>query len=575
LDEFALIYNFYYERGRVMFIGKKHIKRSVTLFSCAAILAVSVITPLRNISAAGYDYSLALKNAIGFYDANKCGRDVAVNNVFDWRSACHTKDGYDVGVDLTGGYHDAGDHVKFGLPQGYTASVLGWALYEYEKVFEATGTKTKMLEQLKYFTDYFLKSHPDANTFYYQVGDGTEDHNYWGPPELQSEDRPTVCVANASNPASDVLGETAAALALMYLNYKSIDSAYAEKCLKAAKELYVMGTTNKGPGDGQHFYRSTSIYDDLAWGAVWLYTATGDSSYIKDAKEFIVVKNESGDDPFQKRWTMCWDDMYVPALVRLADITGEQIYKNGVEYNLNYWMNGIQTTPGGLKYLDYWGVLRYAAAASMVAGIYYKQNPNNGYLDLLKSQIDYILGDNPEKMSYVVGMGNKWTQHPHHRAAQGAMGYADNANTAPAKYVLLGALIGGPGADDVFKESVYEYQYTEVAIDYNAGFVGALAAVVKHYGNLNIPDVTKTPIPTPIPTPTGEVYPVGDVNHDKSFDSIDFAILRTKLLGKKVPENYYHEKEADVNADGIVDSLDFGLMRKKLVGKISKFPAEQ
>lgn len=557
-----------------MFTRKGNIKKAVALFSCAALLSAAIITPLRNISAAGYDYSLALKNAIGFYDANKCGRDVAVSNVFDWRSACHTKDGQDVGLDLTGGFHDAGDHVKFGLPQAYTASVLGWALYEFDEVFEATGNKAKILEQLKYFTDYFLKSHPDANTFYYQIGDGTEDHNYWGPPELQSEDRPTVCVANENNPASDVLGETAAALAIMYLNYKDIDSTYANKCLQAAKELYIMGTSNRGEGDGQHFYRSTSIYDDLAWGAVWLNIATGESSYINDAKEFIVIRNESGDDPFAKRWTMCWDDMYVPALVKLAEVTGEQIYKNGVENNLNYWMNEIETTPGGLKYLNYWGVLRYAAAASMVAGIYYKQNPNQGYLDLLKSQIDYILGDNPEKMSYVVGMGNKWTQHPHHRAAQGALGYADNANTAPAKYLLLGALIGGPDVNDIFIENVHEYQYTEVAIDYNAGFVGALAAVVKHYGDLDIPDVTQTPTQEPTPTPTGNSYIVGDVNHDNSFNSIDFALLRSKLLGIKLPENSFYDNEADVNGDGNVNAIDFAIMRQRLLGIISKFPTE-
>jgi len=562
--------------------SKRKIRKAVALFSCVAMLCVAFVSPVMEVSAAGYDYSLALKNSIGFYDANKCGNDVEKNNVFSWRSACHTTDGSDVDLDLTGGYHDAGDHVKFGLPQGYTASVLGWALYEFDEVFEASGNKTKMLEQLKYFTDYFLKCHPDANTFYYQLGDGTEDHNYWGAPELQTEDRPTVCVANESEPASDVLGETTAALAIMYLNYKDIDSTYADKCLKAAKELYSMGTSNKGVGDGQHFYRSSSIYDDLSWGAVWLNIVTGESSYIEDAKEFITIKNENGDDPFAHRWTMCWDDMYIPALLKLAEVTGEEKYKSAVEYNLNYWMNTIETTPAGLKYLNYWGVLRYASAASMVAGIYYKQNPDQGYLELLKSQMDYILGDNPENMSYVVGMGNKWSQHPHHRAAQGGQGYADNANTTPAKYVLLGALIGGPDNKDNFADSVHQYQYTEVAIDYNAGFVGALAAVTKHYGNINSPDVTKTPNVKPTPTPTQDSFVVGDVNCDGSFNSLDFAVLRSCLLGLIPISNsnsYYYKGDirysaGDVDSNGTINAIDFALMRQRLLGKISKFPAE-
>jgi len=29
-------------------------------------------------------------------------------------------------VDVHGGFHDAGDHVRFGLPQSYTAGTLGW-----------------------------------------------------------------------------------------------------------------------------------------------------------------------------------------------------------------------------------------------------------------------------------------------------------------------------------------------------------------------------------------------------------------------------------------------------------------
>jgi len=73
-------------------------------------------------AAASHDYATALKYSILFYDANKCGPDAAVDNVFSWRGPCHTTDGSEIGLDLTGGYHDAGDHVKFGLPQAYAAA---------------------------------------------------------------------------------------------------------------------------------------------------------------------------------------------------------------------------------------------------------------------------------------------------------------------------------------------------------------------------------------------------------------------------------------------------------------------
>jgi len=43
-------------------------------------------------------------------------------------------------VNLSGGFHDAGDHVKFGLPQSYAASVLGWGMQEFPQAYQATGT---------------------------------------------------------------------------------------------------------------------------------------------------------------------------------------------------------------------------------------------------------------------------------------------------------------------------------------------------------------------------------------------------------------------------------------------------
>ena len=327
---------------------KRLAKRFGVVLLSGALLTSSLIPTGSTFAATTNDYSTALKDSIIFYDANKCGKDVANNNFFEWRDACHVNDGEDVGLDLSGGYHDAGDHVKFGLPQGYAAAVLGWSLYEFKDSFDATGNTTKMYEQLKYFTDYFLKSHPDANTFYYQVGEGNDDHTYWGAPEVQPNARPALYKADASHPASDILGETSAALALMYLNYKSVDADYANSCLKAAKELYALGKANQGVGQGQSFYMATSFGDDLAWAATWLYTATKDDTYIADAEKFIVLGNTMNEDKLKDKWTMCWDDMYVPAALRLSQLTGKQIYKDAVQFNFNYWKNELATTPGGL-----------------------------------------------------------------------------------------------------------------------------------------------------------------------------------------------------------------------------------
>jgi hypothetical protein len=511
------------------------------------LLMVSILTsffvPSMSFGAAGsFDYSTAFRDSILFFDANKCGKDAGVDNYFsDWRGACHIEDGKDVKVDLTGGFHDAGDHVKFGLPQGYAAAILGWSLYEFRDVFDSTGNTKKMLSTLKYFTDYFLKSHPNANTFYYQLGEGEEDHKYWDAPEKQTYNRPTYYVADASHPASDVLGMTSAALTIMYLNYSGTDSAYADKCLKAAKELYVMGTSNPGYGSGQSFYMPNSFYDDLAYAAVWLYQVTKDEKYLQDSESYIKNRNKKQEDPLQHKWTICWDDMYLAVFAKLSELTGNKTYKDAIEYNLNYWKTGIKTSPGGMKYLDNWGALRYSAAASLLAMIYYKQSKDESLKTLAKSQIDYILGNNPANMSYVIGFGSKYPTHPHHRAANGYT-YAGGENSNPAKHLLTGALVGGPDMTDKYIDDVNQFQYTEVAIDYNAGFVGALAAVTKYFGGVII-STSPSSTPTVKPTPVGGYrlsgYIAPDMSNIVSKSGFDVQVAGTQLSAQTDNTGYF------------------------------------
>jgi hypothetical protein len=460
---------------------KKIISSIVSFFIIMTLLTVIFLKSSSTIFGAS-DYGQALAYSIQFYDANKCGTDAGEDQSFDWRSACHTDDGSDVGLDLTGGYHDAGDHVKFGLPQGYTASVLGWSLYEFGD--QMGSAKSKLISTLEYFTEYFKKCHLDSNTFYYQIGDGNIDHAYWGPPEEQTDERSTLYFADSSNPASDILGETSAALALMYLNTGD------ESSLQVAKELYEMGKANEGVGQGQSFYQSSGYADEMAWGACWLAEATGDSSYIEDAEYYVNIPNQYGDNMYEHKWAMCWDDMYLPVFFKLYELTSDETYANALDYNLNYWMNDLTTSPSGMKYLTNWGVLRYNSAQSFLALMRYEQTGNEDLKSFAQTQIDYILGDNPDNMSYMVGYGDNYPLCPHHRAANGYT-YANGDNALPAKHILYGGLVGGPDQNDTYIDDVNQVQYTEVAIDYNAGLVGALAGIIK-YEDGSVPDIPTT-----------------------------------------------------------------------------------
>ena len=149
-------------------------------------------------AAYNVNYAKALQYSLYLYDANMCGSEVGETSQFSWRDDCHT---YDSSVstpygtmDLSGGFHDAGDHVKFGLPAAYSATMLGWGYYEFKDAYTRTGQASHLQTITDYFCDYFKRctvmNGSSVQAFCYQVGDGDTDHAIWESPENQTIARP-------------------------------------------------------------------------------------------------------------------------------------------------------------------------------------------------------------------------------------------------------------------------------------------------------------------------------------------------------------------------------------------------
>lgn len=108
-------------------------------------------------------------------------------------------------------------------------------------------------------------------------------------------------------------------------------------------------------------------------------------------------------------------------------------------------------------------------------------------IKLAKKQVDYILGDNPAKMSYMVGFGQKYPQRVHHRGSslpsihdhpghidcKNGFDYFHSSSSNPNP--LVGAVVGGPDNNDNFSDDRSNYEQSEPATYINAPFVGALA----------------------------------------------------------------------------------------------------
>ena len=194
--------------------------------------------------ADNYGFSEAIDKSLLFYEAQRSG-PLPNNMRIDWRKDSALNDGSDVGLDLTGGYYDAGDHVKFGFPMAGSMTLLAWGGISYPDGYQKAGMLGYLRDAVKWGTDWLIKCHPSKDVFYGQVGNGDADHAWWGRPEDMPMARPSYKI-DAQNPGSDLAAESAAALASAALLFKDTDSGYASTLTQHAKELFDLADQHRG-----------------------------------------------------------------------------------------------------------------------------------------------------------------------------------------------------------------------------------------------------------------------------------------------------------------------------------------
>jgi endoglucanase len=469
-----------------------------------------------------YNYTEALQKSLYFYDAQRSG-DLPDNYRVEWRGDSALKDGSDVGKDLAGGWYDAGDRIKFSRTIAYTVSMLSWGYLKTPDVYQASGQQPYLLDSVKWATDYLIKAFTNTNAgsyeFYTQVGSmgsgPRDDHNNWVAAEVidQVTDRPSYKI-NTATPDSSIAGTTAAAFAAASVMFRQTgNAAYADLLLDRAEKMFDFADRYRGinqqlkpngtldsPSVGVNTstpYTDITYYDELLWGSTWVHRAklAQNNGY---GNQYLTRAEAIYNDPnagiirgnFVEPQSWQWVDK--GAKVILAELTGKAVYKTEVQNYLDYWTIGynnrqIQSSPGGLAWQSQWGSLRFATTQSFIALAYSDQITDPGlkqrYLDFARAQVNYALGDNPYNRSYVLGFGSNPMQSVHHSTAFGRADGWDSFNSATKpRHILYGGLLGGPDVQDKFTEDVTNYVTNEVALDYNAGYTGAIARLAKLYG---------------------------------------------------------------------------------------------
>eukprot|EP00897_Mesotaenium_endlicherianum_P009450 jgi/Mesen1/8533/ME000482S07991 len=407
-------------------------------------------------AATSLDYRDALNKAILFYEGQRSGKLDSSTLRARWRNDSGLTDGQqqDPQVDLTGGYYDAGDNIKFGFPMAVTITNLAWSTIETKQELQKQGQLAYARDAIKWGADWIIKAHTAPFELWGQVGDPGSDHGCWMRPEsMEGKTKRTAWRITQSSGGTELAGESAAALAATAIVFAD-DSAYARTCLDHAKQLFVFANTVR---KNYHttitaaagFYTSFSGYmDELVWAAAWLYRATHDPYYLDFGVSSDAAKMASEKSVTENSW----DDKFAGSQIMWArvllkkdyDTTNATITTFLQKYKLRAddftcanlpnnpkHSDAVKITPGGHIWIRQWLNNQYVTNAAFLIqtyGDYLRESSLdvlcgsatlsvNATSDFAKFQMDYILGQNPLNVSFMVGFGNKWPRKIHHRGA--------------------------------------------------------------------------------------------------------------------------------------------------------------
>ena len=373
------------------------------------------------------------EDLIGFMRQQRCGYNPFLDMV------CHQRDGRSMYgpmpdstfIDVSGGWHDAGDQLKYLITSSNATARM---LKAYEMEPDKFGDKVNdlgqpgangipdVLDEAKWGLDWMHKMHAAPDQLFHQVADD-RDHlgmkwpdkdssDYgWGPNSYRvayfATGTPQGLREHKSKATgiANLAGRSAAAMAIAARIWRDEldDPLFAEKCEKAAIELYAMGKAQEGFQQGNSYsspyrYNEDTWADDMEWGAAELYTNTKDETYLEDGKRYAKLAG-----------TVSWMDKedaehyrYYP----FVNVGHYALYQHADEETkkelAQYYREGIeQTVARGRKNAFSIGVpfiwcsnnLSVALITQII--LYEEMTGDLQFHDFMLAQRDWLLGRNP------------------------------------------------------------------------------------------------------------------------------------------------------------------------------------
>ncbi len=359
-------------------------------------------------------YKPEISKALDFFKAQRCG-----NTSPSFHKSCHLSDatilvsGPDEGqaLNLTGGWHDAGDYTKFLNTTAYSAYLM---MLSYEIQPEAFNDKDvngtpDILDEARIGLDWCMKAHYSPNQLVIQVQNKNDQTVGWRMPE---DDPLAGKRPGYDKPSKAHCGIAAAALALGgYIFKKRGDIEYGERCLQHATQLYELAGRNipiSSCGPDSVYYDKTT-WDNLALAAIELYRTTGDVKYLNDAKSHLEAQETV-------HW-VSWGDLSGLALARTAPYNQESL--DSLNSQLSYFDDLSKMETFGYPLESYpWGSASIQAGIAMLAVLHHNITGTGKFLPLAIKQRDFLLGMNSHGVSFISGVGLDFPRRLHHQISR-------------------------------------------------------------------------------------------------------------------------------------------------------------
>ena len=355
-------------------------------------------------------------------------------------------------IDVSGGWHDAGDHLRYLMTSGNTVCRLLFAYrenrdrfvdeYDYFGHVGANGV-SDVLDEAKWGLDWMLKMHPAPDQLFHQVADD-RDHMYFELPFADSSNygwgkgkyrvvyyangKPQGLgpYQNTSTGIANLAGRYAAAMAMaadIWANDLH-DSGYASLCLTAGRQVYEMGLRQPGCQEGTpcrapYRYHEVTWADDMEWGAAELFRVTREARYLADAKRFSAQAHTVswfGADTARHYEYYPFMNLGHYALHSLVSRSFADTLAGYYATELSRVKKRAAANPYGIGHPFIWCSNNLAAALVMQGLLYEKMTGDSQYRDITTATRDWLLGRNPWGAGQFVCIpdsGGVTPQYPH------------------------------------------------------------------------------------------------------------------------------------------------------------------